>query len=131
MAEPVRARRPTDQEGHRLQQIVRRGSTSTVRYRRATMLPASTGNRVPVIAQRVQADEDTVRDVIPRFNEIGLACLDPPLPGTPPPESSPRPQPRHCAGIHDTDHPPIPGERCRCDHIYRTVLIGSIGRLCR
>jgi transposase len=30
-----------------------------------------------VIAQLVQADEDTVRDVIHRFNEIGLACLDP------------------------------------------------------
>ncbi len=44
----------------------------------AVMLPASAGgNRVPVIAQLVQADEDTVRDVIHRFNEIGLACLDP------------------------------------------------------
>lgn len=30
-----------------------------------------------MIAQPVQADEDTVRDVIHRFNEIGLACLDP------------------------------------------------------
>ncbi|MFF2123989.1 helix-turn-helix domain-containing protein [Streptomyces olivochromogenes] len=29
------------------------------------------------IARLVQADEDTVRDVIQRFNEIGLACLDP------------------------------------------------------
>jgi transposase len=29
-----------------------------------------------VIAKLVQADEDTVRDVIHRFNEIGLACLD-------------------------------------------------------
>lgn len=42
------------------------------------MLPAAAGgNRVPVIAQLVAADEDTVRDVIHRFNEIGLACLDP------------------------------------------------------
>ncbi|GIH90104.1 hypothetical protein Psi01_07340 [Planobispora siamensis] len=32
---------------------------------------------MPVIARLVQADEDTVRDVIHRFNEIGLACLDP------------------------------------------------------
>ncbi|MFJ4633684.1 IS630 family transposase [Streptomyces sp. NPDC088847] len=71
-------RRLTDQEGQRLQQIVRRGSTSSVRYRRAMMLLASAGgNRVPVIAQLMQADEDTVRDVIHRFNEIGLACLDP------------------------------------------------------
>jgi hypothetical protein len=30
-----------------------------------------------VIAQLVQADEDTVRVVIHRFNEIGLAALDP------------------------------------------------------
>jgi transposase len=60
-----------------LQQIVRRGSANSVRYRRAMMLLASAGgNRVPVIAQLVQADEDTVRDVIHRFNEIGLACLD-------------------------------------------------------
>ncbi|MFB6752530.1 IS630 family transposase [Streptomyces sp. NPDC056353] len=78
MAEPVRVRRLTDQEGQKLQQIVRRGSTSSVRYRRAMMLLASAGgNRVPVIAQLVQADEDTVRDVIHRFNEIALACLDP------------------------------------------------------
>ncbi|MFJ5925463.1 IS630 family transposase [Kitasatospora sp. NPDC092948] len=71
-------RRLTDQEGQQLQRIVRRGSTNTVRYRRAIMLLASAGgNRVPVIAQLVQADEDTVRDVIHKFNEIGLACLDP------------------------------------------------------
>jgi transposase len=71
-------RRLTDQEGQKLHQIVRRGSTSSVRYRRAMMLLASAGgNRVPVIAKLVQADEDTVRDVIHRFNEIGLACLDP------------------------------------------------------
>ncbi|MBP2471783.1 transposase [Crossiella equi] len=68
----------TDQEGQQLQRIVRRGSTSSVRYRRAMMLLASAGgNRVPVIAQLVHADEDTVRDLIHRFNEIGLACLDP------------------------------------------------------
>jgi transposase len=78
VAEPVGVRRPTDQEGRRLPQIVRRASTSSVRYRRAMMLPASAGgNRVPVIAQLVQADEDMVRDVIHHFNEIGLACLDP------------------------------------------------------
>ncbi|MFE2915395.1 helix-turn-helix domain-containing protein [Kitasatospora indigofera] len=71
MAEAVRVRRLTDQERQRLPQIVRRGSTSSVRYRRAMMLLASAGgNRVPVIAQRVAADEDTVRDVVHRFNEI-------------------------------------------------------------
>lgn len=65
VAEPVHVRRLTDQEGQQLQQIVRRGSTNSVRYRRAMMLLASAGgNRVPVIAQLVQADEDTARDVI-------------------------------------------------------------------
>ncbi|WP_228543760.1 hypothetical protein [Micromonospora sp. S-DT3-3-22] len=64
VAEPVLVRRLTDQEGQKLQQIVRRGSTSSVRYRRVMMLLASAGgNRVPVIAQLVQADGDTVRDV--------------------------------------------------------------------
>lgn len=57
----------TDQEGQRLQQIVRRGGTSSVGYRRALMLFASAGgNRVPVTAKLVQADEETVRDVMHR-----------------------------------------------------------------
>jgi len=78
MVQPVRVRRLTEQAGQKLQRIVRRGSTSTVRFRRAMMLLASAGgNSVPMIARLVQADEDTVRDVIHRFNEIGLACLDP------------------------------------------------------
>ncbi|MDT0419725.1 IS630 family transposase [Streptomyces sp. DSM 41982] len=78
MARPVRVRGLSELEGQKLQRIVRRGSTSTVRYRRAMMLLASAGgNTVPVIARLVQADEDTVRDVIHKFNEIGLACLDP------------------------------------------------------
>lgn len=78
MAPPVKVRRLTEQEGQKLQQIVRRGSTSSVRFRRAMMLLASAGgSTVPVIVRLVQADEDTVRDVIHRFNEIGLACLNP------------------------------------------------------
>lgn len=57
MAEPVRVRRLTEQEGHELQRIVRRGSTSTVRFRRTMMLLASAGgNTVPVIANLVQAE---------------------------------------------------------------------------
>lgn len=49
-----------------------------MRYLRAmTLLASGGGNRVPVIAQLVQADEDTVRDVIHRFKVIGLVGLDP------------------------------------------------------
>lgn len=52
MAEPVRVRRLTDQEGQRLHQF---GA-----YRRAMMIMASAGgNRVPVIAKLVVADEVT------------------------------------------------------------------------
>lgn len=55
---------------------VRTGAKATGAHHtgRAMMLLASAGgNRVAVIAKLVQADEDTVRDVIHRFNEIGLA----------------------------------------------------------
>jgi len=78
VAERVRARRPSDEEAVRLQRIVRRGTGSPVRYRRALMVLASIGgNTVPAIARLVEADEDTVRDVIHAFNEVGLRCLDP------------------------------------------------------
>jgi transposase len=78
MAERVRARRLTDQEGQRLLSIVRRGSASAVRYRRAMIvLASSSGNTVPAVARLVGAHEDTVRDVIHAFNEIGLRCLNP------------------------------------------------------
>ena len=78
LAEPVRARRLTDQEGRKLQQIVRRGRHESVRVRRALIIMASaSGTTVPAIARLVAAHEDTVRDVIHAFNERGLAALDP------------------------------------------------------
>ena len=82
MAELVRARRLSDEEGQRLLQIVRRGepkmTKSVIRYRRAMVVLASaSGNTVPAIARLVAADEDTVREVIHRFNELGMGALDP------------------------------------------------------
>ena len=78
MAEPVRARRLTDQEGQRLLQIVRRGKHESVRVRRAMIIMASaSGTLVPAIARLAAAGEDTVRDVIHAFNAKGLAALDP------------------------------------------------------
>ena len=57
---------------------MRRGTGSAVRLRRAMVVLASAGgNSVPVIARLVQADEDSVRQVIHRFNEMGMASLDP------------------------------------------------------
>jgi transposase len=68
----------TDQEGQRLQQIVRRGKHGSIRVRRAMVIMASaSGTPAPAIARLVAADEDTVREVIHRFNEVGLAALDP------------------------------------------------------
>ncbi len=78
MAQRVRARRLTDEEGRQLQQIVRRSKHGSTRVRRALIVMASaSGTTVPAIARLVAADEDTVRQVIHRFNEVGLACLDP------------------------------------------------------
>jgi transposase len=78
VAEPVRARRLTDQEGSRLQQIVRRGKHGSIRVRRAMIIMASaSGTPVSAIARLVAADEDTVRDVVHAFNAKGLAALDP------------------------------------------------------
>jgi transposase len=78
VAEPVRARRLTDQEGQTLQRIVRRGKHESVRVRRALIIMASaSGTPVPAIARLIAAHEDTVRDVIHAFNERGLDGLDP------------------------------------------------------
>jgi transposase len=78
VAEPVRARRLTDAEGSRLQQVVRRGKHGSIRVRRAVIIMASaSGTPVAAIARLVAADEDTVRDVVHAFNDKGLAALDP------------------------------------------------------
>jgi transposase len=78
MAEQVKVRRLTDEEGQHLLRTVRRGRADSVRYRRAmSVLASASGNTVPAIARLVAASEDTVRGVIHRFNEIGLDALDP------------------------------------------------------
>ena len=41
------------------------------------IMASASGTPVPAIARLVAADEDTVRDVIHPFNEMGLAALDP------------------------------------------------------
>jgi transposase len=79
MAERVKARRLTDDEGRRLQRIVRRGHRyNAVTYRRALVVLASAGgNTVEAIARLVQTSPDRVREVIHRFNKTGFDCLDP------------------------------------------------------
>ncbi len=79
MSKRVRVRRLTDEEGQRLQRIVRRGhGKSATRYRRALVVLASaSGNDVAVIARLVQTSPDRVREVIHRFNDMGMESLDP------------------------------------------------------
>jgi len=82
MSERVRVRRLSEEEGGQLQRIVRRGGgkaqVSVVRYRRAMVVLASAGgNTVEVIARLVQTSPDRVREMIHRFNEQGMASLDP------------------------------------------------------
>lgn len=82
MSKPVKVRRLTDHEGRQLQQIVRRGGgrseKSIVRWRRAMVVMASaSGNTVPAIASLVATSQDRVREMIHRFNEEGMASLDP------------------------------------------------------
>lgn len=90
MAEPVKVRRLTDGEGHKLQRLVRRGEgkgkASVVLYRRGLVVQASAGGKtVPVIARLVQASEDRVREVIHNFDKMDAACLDPKWGGWPSP----------------------------------------------
>ncbi|MBB4961946.1 transposase [Micromonospora polyrhachis] len=83
-------RRLSDQEGQQLLRITRRGTGSAIRLRRAMVVLASAGgNTVPAIARLVQADEDTIRQVIHRFNEMGMASLDPQWAGGRPRQISP------------------------------------------
>ena len=82
MTQPVRVRRLTDEEGRQVQRIVRRGGGGTVKsivkWRRALVVQASAGgNTVPVIARLVATSEDRVREMIHRFNELGMRSLDP------------------------------------------------------
>ena len=82
MVERVRVRRLSDEEGHQLQRIVRRGGgrsdKSIVKWRRAMVVLASAGgNDVAVIARLVQTSPDRVREIIHSFNDKGMRALDP------------------------------------------------------
>ncbi|TFV72277.1 helix-turn-helix domain-containing protein [Blastococcus sp. CT_GayMR19] len=78
MAEPVRVRRLSDREDQQVAADHSRGTGSAIRLRRAIVVPASAGGiTVAANARLLQADEDSVRQVIHRFNELGMASLDP------------------------------------------------------
>ena len=78
MAERVRVRDLTSVEGNKLLGIVRRGSGSVVRWRRAQIvLWSAQAMDVPAIARIAFTSEDRVREVIHNFNADGFDALAP------------------------------------------------------
>jgi predicted ArsR family transcriptional regulator len=87
VAERVRVRDITNEEGNRLLRIVRRSSGSVVTWRRAQMvLLSAQGMDVAAIAGVTFTSPDRVRDVLHNFNLDGFAALYPRMPaaGRPP-----------------------------------------------
>src|SRR5438477_2674389 len=86
MAERVLVRDLTNDEGRRLLSIVRRGSGSVVRWRRAQIVLWSAQRiDVPAIARIAFTSEDRVREVIHNFNADGFDSLAPKYAGGRPP----------------------------------------------
>jgi transposase len=87
MAERVQVREITPVEGNKLLGIVRRGSGSVVRWRRAQIvLWSAQAMDVPAIAKIAFTSEDRVREVIHNFNADGFDSLAPKYAGGRPPK---------------------------------------------
>ena len=107
MAERVRVREITNDEGNRLLRTVRRSSGSVVTWRRAQMILLSAqGMDVAAIAQVTFTSPDRVRDVIHNFNADGFDSLRPKYAGGRPPkfDTSQREQIKQIALAKPTDH---------------------------
>ena len=86
MAERVRVRDISNDEGNRLLRLVRRSSGSVVTWRRAQIvLLSAQGMDVPQIAKVTFSSEDRVRDVLHNFNRDGFDSLYPRYAGGRPP----------------------------------------------
>ena len=86
MAERVQVRDLTNDEGRKLLSIIRRGSGSVVRWRRAQIVLWSAQRMdVPAIAKIAFTSEDRVRAVIHNFNDDGFDSLAPKYAGGRPP----------------------------------------------
>jgi len=87
MAERVRVREITNDEGNRLLRMVRRSSGSVVTWRRAQMvLLSAQGMDTGMIAQVTFTSPDRVRDVLHNFNADGFDSLQPKYAGGRPPK---------------------------------------------
>jgi transposase len=77
MAQRVQVRELTNDEGRKLLSILRRGTGSVVRWRRAQIvLWSAQAMDVPAIATIAFTSEDRVREVIHNFNDDGFDSLD-------------------------------------------------------
>jgi transposase len=86
VAQRVRVRGITDEEGQRLLRILRRSTGSVVTWRRAQMvLLSAQGMSVPKIVEVTFTSPDRVRDVIHNFNIDGFDALYPRYRGGRPP----------------------------------------------
>jgi transposase len=86
MANRVRVREISNEEGQRLLRIVRRSSGSVVTWRRAQMvLLSAQGMDVAQIAEVAFTSEDRVRAVLHNFNDDGFESLYPKYAGGRPP----------------------------------------------
>jgi transposase len=86
MAERVRVRELTNDEGNRLLRLVRRSSGSVVTWRRAQMvLLSAQGMDVAQIATVAFTSDDRVRAVLHNFNDDGFESLYPKYAGGRPP----------------------------------------------
>jgi len=89
MAEPVRVREVSNEEGNRLLRAVRRSSGSIVTWRRSQMVLLSAQGMDPSqIAGVTFTSPDRVRDVIRNFNADGFDALYPRYRGGRPPKYS-------------------------------------------
>ena len=87
MAERVQVRELQPAEGNKLLGIIRRGSGSVVRWRRAQIvLWSAQAMDVPAIAKIAFTSEDRVREVIHNFNADGFDSLAPKYAGGRPPK---------------------------------------------
>lgn len=107
MAERVFVRDLTSDEGRKLLSIIRRGSGSVVRWRRAQIVLWSAQRMdVPAIAKIAFTSQDRVRAVIHNFNDDGFDSLYPRYAGGRPPKFTlpQRRQIKKLALSRPTDH---------------------------
>jgi transposase len=107
MAQRVQVRELSNEEGRRLLAIIRRGSGSVVRWRRAQIvLWSAQAMDVPAIAKIAFTSEDRVREVIHNFNDDGFDSLDARYSGGRPPKFTlpQRQQIKKVALSRPTDH---------------------------